>query len=62
MSANAKTGLRRRSKVFPFLIWIKHSPARPPAICGMRHHALILIAWYSWFAVLLGALVYFLVG
>lgn len=36
----------------------------PPAngIYGMRHHALILIAWYSWFAVLLGALVYFLVG
>jgi len=28
----------------------------------MRHHALILIAWYSWFAVLLGALVYFLFG
>jgi hypothetical protein len=36
----------------------------PPAtgIYGMRRHALILIAWYSWFAVLLGALVYFLVG
>ena len=36
----------------------------PPAagIYGMRHHALILAAWYSWFAVLLGALVYFLFG
>ena len=31
-------------------------------IYGMRHNALILMAWYSWFAVLLGALVYFVVG
>ena len=31
-------------------------------IYGMRYNALILMAWYSWFAVLLGALVYFLFG
>jgi len=31
-------------------------------IYGMRQHAVILMAWYSWFAVLLGALVYFLFG
>jgi len=28
----------------------------------MRRNAWILMAWYSWFAVLLGALTYFLFG
>jgi hypothetical protein len=31
------------------------------AIHGMRHNA-ILIAWSAWFAVLLGAMAYFLFG
>ena len=39
---------------------VRLSPAA--GIYGMRHNALILMAWYSWFAVLLGALVYFLFG
>jgi hypothetical protein len=42
------------------LYQVRRAPAA--GIYGMRHNAVILLAWYSWFAVLVGALVYFLFG
>lgn len=56
------SALMRRSKT-PLVFDPDQAPLTPPAgIYGMCHNAWILMAWYSWFAVLLGALVYFLVG